>query len=318
MRSHLPVLPCRAGAQGSRDVTSRFLFDSFCAVRSLNTGREDDMYKKTSTILIVSLLITFLVVSCRKPKNDSGEGEGPEQNAKPAYSSKGDEGSITGVINFEGTAPAPQRIAMGGDANCASTSGDKMTENYVVTDGKVANVFVYVTGGPANNFSFEIPSSPVVLDQLGCRYDPHVLGLQANQTLKITNSDQATHNIHPYPKANKEWNESQPAGAAPKEKKFPRPETLIPVKCNQHPWMQAYIGVLPHPFFAVSAKDGSYTIKDLPPGKYTLVAWHEQAGEQKQEITVGAKESKTQNFTYKSGSAYAPSSLSVQPALILP
>jgi hypothetical protein len=274
------------------------------------------MFKRISSVLIAGILVAFLIVSC-KPKKSADE-EPPTENAKPAYSSKGDEGTITGVIKFDGTPPPAQKIAMGGDPNCASAAGNKMTETFVVADGKLANVFVYVTGGPVNNFSFEVPSSFVELDQIGCTYHPHVLGLQTNQTLKIVNSDQATHNIHPYPKANKEWNESQPAGSAPKEKKFPRPETLIPVKCNQHPWMQAYIGVLAHPFFAVSAADGTYTIKDLPPGKYTLIAWHEQAGEQKQEITVGAKESKTQDFTYKSGSAYAPSSLTMQPALILP
>jgi len=274
------------------------------------------MFKRISSVLIAAILVSFLIVSC-KPKKGAEEEE-PAENAKPAYSSKGDEGTVTGVIKFEGTPPTPKRIDMGGDANCASAPGDKLTEDYVVTDGKVANVFLYVTGGPVNNFSFETPSSPVVLDQHGCHYEPHVLGVQTSQTIRILNSDQATHNIHPYPKNNPEWNESQPAGAAPKEKKFSRAETLIPVKCNQHPWMQAYIGVLPHPFFSVSAKDGTYTIKGLPPGKYTLVAWHEKAGEQKQEITVGASESKTQDFTYKSGVAYAPSSLSIQPALVLP
>lgn len=276
------------------------------------------MLKKISTVFIASMLVAILIVACKPKKGDEENGGENGAEAKPKYTSKGDEGSVTGVIAFDGAAPTPKKIDMGGDPNCAAAGGQTMTEEYVVTDGKLANVFVYVTGGPVANFSFEIPSSPVVLDQKGCRYDPRVMGLQANQTLRILNSDQATHNIHPYPKVNREWNESQPAGSAPKEKKFNRPETLIPVKCNQHPWMQSYIGVLPHSFYSVSAQNGSYTISGLPPGKYTLVAWHEKAGEQKQEITVGASESKTQDFTFRSGVAYAPSSLSVQPALILP
>lgn len=274
------------------------------------------MFKKISSVFIAGILVAFLIVSCKPKKTEEVE---DTANDKPTYASKGDEGTVTGVIKFDGAPPAPKRIDMAGEPSCAAAPGEKATEDTVVTDGKLANVFVYVTGGPANNFKFDIPSSPVALDQKACRYEPHVLGVQANQVLRITNSDQATHNIHPYPKSNQEWNESQPAGAGAKEKKFPRAETLIPVKCNQHPWMQAYIGVLPHPFFAVSAKDGSYTISGLPPGKYTLVAWHEKLGEQKQEVTIGAKESKTQEFTYKSSVAYGPATvLKVEPALILP
>jgi plastocyanin len=275
------------------------------------------MLKRFSSILIAAALVAILIAAC-KPKDKDG-GETPQtDSSKAKYSSKGDEGTVSGVIKFDGTPPAPKRIDMGQDPNCASAAGDKNTDDVVVADGKLANVFVYVTGGATEKFSFDTPSSPNTLDQHGCRYVPHVLGVQTGQTLKITNSDQATHNIHPTPKSNPEWNESQAPGTPPKEKKFNRPETLIPVKCNQHPWMKAYIGVLAHPYYAVSAQDGAYSIKDLPPGTYTLIAWHEKLGEQKQSITVGAKEAKTQDFTYKGSVAYNPTSLKVEPALKLP
>ena len=266
-------------------------------------------------MIVAAALVAFMIASCKPKKKD--DGPGPDAG-KPAYQSAGNEGTISGVIKFDGTPPDRKRIDMGADANCASAGGEKLTEEVLVTDGKLANVFVYLTGGPVDQFSFQPPSDPVVLDQKGCRYDPHVLGVMIKQTLRILNSDQTAHNVHPTPKNNPEWNESQPPGTAPKEKTFSRAETLIPVKCNQHPWMKANVGVLAHPCFSVSAQDGTYTIKNVPPGNYTLVTWHETMGEQKTQITVGASEKKTQDFTYKSSVAYAPTSLRVEAALILP
>jgi len=137
----------------------------------------------------------------------------------------------------------------------------------------------------------------VHLDQKGCVYTPHVVGVMANQEVHIANSDQTTHNIHPVPKINREWNESQPPGAGALVKTFAREEMAIPVKCNIHPWMRSYIHVFSHPFFAVTGADGSFQIKGLPPGDYTLVVWHEKYGEVEQKVTVAAKESKTVDFT---------------------
>ncbi|HET9529175.1 MAG TPA: carboxypeptidase regulatory-like domain-containing protein [Blastocatellia bacterium] len=274
------------------------------------------MLKRLGFTILTIVLTALLIVACKPKEKDAN---GPEQDtSKAKFTPKGDEGTISGAVNFDGTPPAPKRIDMGQDPNCAAVAGDKMTEEYVVTDGKLANVYVYLTGGRIDNFQYDTPPSPVTLDQLGCKYDPHVLGLQTGQTFRVTNSDKATHNVHPTPKSNPEWNLSQPPGAAPIERKFNRPETLIPVKCNQHPWMKAYVGVLAHPFQTVSAKDGSYTIKGVPPGSYTLVAWHESMGEQKQNITVNANGTVTQDFTFKQGVAYAPTSLTVEPALVLP
>jgi len=140
------------------------------------------------------------------------------------------------------------------------------------------------------------PQGPIDLDQKGCMYQPHVIGVMTNQDIKIVNSDPTNHNIHPLPKVNQEWNESQPPKGDSKLKHFTREEVMIPVKCNVHPWMRAYIGVVGHPFFAVTGNDGTFKIQGLPPGTYTLQAWHEKYGVQDVPVTVAAKESKTVDF----------------------
>jgi hypothetical protein len=265
---------------------------------------------------MLTLATILISIGCGKgSKNKNAE---TTDNAKPQYASKGDEGTITGKISYDGTPPVPKKIDMTQDAYCAGSPGDKAADDLLVADGKLANVFVYLKGGPVDKFTFPTPSDPVVLDQQGCRYHPRVLGIQTNQTFKVTNSDSTTHNIHPSPTVNQEWNKQQSQGAPPIEEKFRRPETLIPVKCNQHPWMKASIGVLAHPYFAVSAKDGSYTIKNVPPGTYTLVFWHETLKEQTQQVTVGAKESKTQDITYKAGASPGATSMQIGPTLVLP
>ena len=277
------------------------------------------MLKRIGLVCMMVILATVLVaVGCKGKSKKASDEDSKDAGAKPLYASKGDEGTITGKITYDGAVPAPKKIDMSQDANCASSAGDKNADDLVVTDGKLANVFVYVKGGPADKLSFPTPADPVVLDQQGCRYHPRVLGLQTNQPFKVINSDNTTHNIHPSPKVNAEWNQMQAQGAPPIEKKFGRPETLIPVKCNQHPWMKANIGVLAHPYFAVSGKDGSYTIKNVPPGTYTLVFWHETKGEQTQQVTIAAKESKTQDMTFKGGATARETSMQIGPALVLP
>ena len=146
---------------------------------------------------------------------------------------------------------------------------------------------------------FETSTEPATLDQKGCQYHPHVVGVQTNQPVKILNSDPTTHNIHPVPANNREWNESQPPQAAPLEKTFAREEIMLPVKCNQHPWMKMYVNVVRNPFFAVTDRDGKYEIKGLPPGDYTLAFVHEKLGEQTQKVTVAAKDSKTVDTSFK-------------------
>jgi len=262
--------------------------------------------------------LLLLVVACGRKKPTSSTDDKTGGTSKPVYKSNNDEGTITGKVSFDGAPPAPRKIDMSQDANCASAPGEKTVDDLVVTDGKLSNVFVYIKGGPVDNHSFPTPSEPVVLDQQGCRYHPRIFGLQVNQPIKVTNSDSTTHNVHPSPKVNQEWNQMQAQGAPAIEKTFGRPETLIPVKCNQHPWMKANIGVLAHPYFAVSAKGGSYSIKNVPPGSYTIVFWHETLGEQTQQVTIAAKESKTQDVTYKAGAAAGAPSMQIGPTLVLP
>ncbi|MGH9799008.1 MAG: carboxypeptidase regulatory-like domain-containing protein, partial [Blastocatellia bacterium] len=189
----------------------------------------------------------------------------------PTWKPTGNEGNVTGTIVFAGAAPAPRKLDMSNDSAC----GETLANDVLVANGKLQNVFVYVKSGlPEANF--EVPAAEVTLDQKGCLYVPRVLGIQVGQSLKIVNSDQTTHNVHAVAKFNREWNETQSKGQSPVIKKFTKPETLIPVGCNMHSWMRAYVGVLSHPFFAVSGADGSFSIKGLPPGEYELEAWHEK------------------------------------------
>lgn len=218
---------------------------------------------------------------------------------KPTYKITGNETTLVGTISFIGTPPEPLRIDTSADPICETVNPDPTTDWVVVTNQKLANVVVYVRGESLNAYSFDAPSPDVTLEHKGCRYVPHVLGMQTQQTLKIVNSDPTTHNTHPTPKINREWNQSQPAGAAPLEQRFATPELFIPIKDNQHPWEKAYVGVFSHPFFSVSSTDGSYKISGLPPGQYTIVVWHEKLGEQTVDLFLAGSEQRNLDFTFK-------------------
>jgi len=218
---------------------------------------------------------------------------------KPTYRPTGEEASLVGVIFFAGMPPERRRLDMSADPVCETVNPEAATEDVVVTDGKLANVFVYArTGNTLDTFQFEVTTAKVNLEHKGCQVVPHVLGIQTRQILSIVNSDPTTHNTHATSKNNPEWNQSQPPDVPAVEKRFIRPEQFIPIKDNQHPWEKAYIGVFRHPFFAVSSVDGAYKIAGLPPGQYTIVAWHEKYGEQVFDVTVGSKERKTLDFTF--------------------
>jgi plastocyanin len=254
--------------------------------------------RKTVVLLVLAILGLLLLSACskeQKPAATAGEEKKAAAAAPATPIDQSTVGSISGTVKYSGAAPKPVKIDMSQDPACKGTTN---VETLVVNSGNLENAFVYVKDGLGSR-TFDVPKEPVTLDQQGCRYHPHVLGIMTGQTLKVLNSDPTTHNIHPTPKDNREWNESQPPKATPIEKSFAREEMMLPVKCNQHPWMKMYINVVKSPYFAVTDKDGKYTLKGLPPGTYTLAVVQEKLGEQTQQVTVGPKESKTADFTMK-------------------
>jgi hypothetical protein len=158
------------------------------------------------------------------------------------------------------------------------------------------NVVVYVSSGAPDEG--QVPAQAVTIEQKGCQYVPHILVLHTNQELKIVNDDQTSHNVHPLAKVNREWNKSQPPGAPPISDKYDKPE-FIPVKCNVHPWMHGYFAVLATNHFDISKGGGAFKLPDLPPGKYTITAWHEDYGTQTADVTITGNETKEVNFTFR-------------------
>ena len=216
-------------------------------------------------------------------------------------SAKGATGEITGKVLFEGSKPKLQEIYMNKDPECLRENQGRtvyIQDGAVNPNGTLPNVFVFAKSGAQKNHH-AVPRTPVVLDQQGCSFVPHVLGLMVNQTLKVLNSDFTTHNVHVLPKNNPQWNESQPPGGAAFYKKFAHPEIMVPVHCNEHPWMKAYIGVVDNPFYDVTGTMGRFTIKGVPAGEYTIEAWTATFGTQEKTVRVRAHESTTLDFTFR-------------------
>ena len=208
------------------------------------------------------------------------------------------EGSITGTITFEGKAPKMRPLKLDADPICVVNNEIAPKKEWLILDENkgVKNALVFITEGL--NIDYSPPEEPVVIDQKGCIYSPHVLGIMAGQQLDILNNDGTLHNIHALPKVNKEFNKAQPRSKKKLSVKFEKPEAPFKVKCDVHPWMGAYIGVFDHPCFAVSGDDGTYIISDLKPGEYVIEAWHEKLGSQTTNVTVGDSATH-QDFTFK-------------------
>ncbi len=197
-------------------------------------------------------------------------------------------GSVTGQVKFAGQRAKALMIDMDQDPQCVKLYPEAPREEQhivVSPEGALASVFVYVKSGLEGK-KFEAPAAAVKIDQKGCWFEPRVVGMQTGQQLQVTNSDPVTHNIHPEAKVNREWNQSQAPEDGPLSRRFARPEVMIRVKCNVHKWMRSWIGVVAHPYFAVTANDGRFELKDLPVGTYQLVAWHEKLGLQEKTLTI--------------------------------
>jgi plastocyanin len=248
--------------------------------------------KYLCTILIVLLGLSIMSCSGRAP----GESRAATQSQiKAAPVDPNTAATITGTVSFEGPPPNPRPIDMSNDPGC---KGETESEEVVVANGHLSNVLVYVKSGLAPG-SYDPPKQSISIKQEGCRYVPHMAALMVGQPVQFEDDDQTLHNIHPMPKNNREWNQSQMPNSQPLAKTFSQPELMIPIKCNQHPWMHMYLSVLGNPYFAVTGKDGTYSLPNLPPGTYTVAAVQEKYGEKTQTITVGAKDNKKLNFSYQ-------------------
>jgi len=270
--------------------------------------------KKFLNVLLAATVV--LSISCGKGKEAKEEEEGTDDQAlqtattssagtaapaaQPAAAVPAEGATISGKVTLAGAVPAMPTIQMAADPYCQSQHASapvKDEEVVVGPQGELANVFIYIKNVPG---TYPTPSTPVVLDQHGCQYHPHAIMLQVGQPLQIKNSDATLHNIHALPVINSPFNEGQPVQGMVSTKKLDKAEiTPFRIKCDVHGWMKAFMAVMPNPFYSVSADNGSFTISGLPPGSYTIVAWHEKYGQQEQPITVAPKESKTVAFTFK-------------------
>jgi plastocyanin len=254
----------------------------------------------------LGLVVAASVVAC----GGGGEQSTSEKPSSPSATPSGQKvdtataGNVTGTVMLEGTAPANEPIKMNADPVCMKENkGTQLQETFVAdSSGALGNVFVYVKDG-LGNYVFDTPTEPLTLDQKGCRYHPHVMGIRVNQPMQIVNSDPTLHNIHALGKANPEFNNGQPIQGMKMTHTFTAKEVMLPFKCDVHGWMNAYLGVLDHPYFAVTGTDGKFEIKTLPPGTYTIEAWHEKLGTATEKVTLTEKENKEVMFRFKAPGA---------------
>ncbi len=259
--------------------------------------------------LLLHLAVTIAacsLVSCGQgkgtdPAAPSQTAATPSAEVDPATTTQ-----ITGTVIFDGPPPAPSTVDMSSEPACAKPNPAAAASREVLTgaNGALANVVVFVKSGLAA-YRFDPPKAPAVLDQNGCAYDPRVVALMANQPLEIRNDDATIHNVHATPRRNEEWNKAQRAGSPALRVSFPSPELAIPFMCNVHPWMRAFVFVFAHPYFAVTTTTGQFELKNLPPGTYTIEAWHEKLGIQDQSVTLAPHAAQTISFRFRSGAASA-------------
>ncbi len=248
------------------------------------------------SLCVLAFSFFFALAGCGK---SSSESTASLPTVDPATT-----GSISGEVALDGPVPVFKAIDMSQSSPCVQANPTPVVPPVVVVGdhGALANVVVFVKSG-LGNYRYETPPQTAVLSQKNCMYEPHVMALMTGQPFAVQNNDPTMHNVHPMPKRNRQWSNSQPAGSAPLRSVFSRPEMAMPVLCNVHPWMRAYVFVFDHPYFAVTSKDGSFALNDLPPGTYTIEAWQENYPAQDQTVTVGAKEAKQISFTFGSATS---------------
>ena len=251
----------------------------------------------------LALVVVVLAAACGSPspQPSSAPAATPEPAPAPtaAPAPLPGESTITGTIKYEGTAEKPRVVRMDSDPLCMP-EGPQTSEVLIVGPGNgLQNAFVYVKDGLSDTHKFAAPQTPVVLDQRGCKYSPHVFGIQVGQPVNIVNSDPTLHNVHAVPKANSEFNFGQAMKGMKTTRTFDKPEVMVPFRCDVHGWMAAYGGVLAHPYFAVTKADGSFEIKGLPAGTYTVEVWHERLGTRTTKVTVDGKSGAMANVAFK-------------------
>jgi hypothetical protein len=257
------------------------------------------MCNRGSAYRSLTVATLFLAVACNQPEKKIEVTMAPPVeyfHVDPATAA-----NVSGKIAYRGTKPSRRVISMDADAKCEAANGNKPVYNEPVLTGQdngLANVFVYVQAGLEGK-KFEPPKESVLLDQRGCMFVPRVIGIQAAQPLDVRNSDKIGHNIRPMPKNNAAWSDEQAPGAVDTVHKFARTEVMIPVKCNVHEWMHSWIGVVENPYFAVTGPDGAFELKNLPPGDYTVAAWHETLGTQTRQVHVAPSQPVAIDFTYQ-------------------
>lgn len=255
---------------------------------------------------IVAVVAALAVAACGGGEEPGAEdGEAADAERQGPVVPPDSQATASGTVSFEGTAPEPEPIDMSEEEECAAAYGEDgpMTQTVLVQDGALQNVFVYVKSDLDRDFP--TPGEAVELDQQDCRYTPHVLGVQTGQSLAILNSDPILHNINAQPSENRGFNISQPQEGMRTEREFTLPEVMIPVECDVHGWMNAYIGVLDHPYHAVSGADGSFELAELPPGEHVIEAWHEEYGTLTDTVEVAAGESAEVEFAFSADMADA-------------
>jgi len=248
----------------------------------------------TSYLRLSSLVLAGAVVAaCSSPAPPpAATGGGKKVDAATA-------GTISGRVTFEGTPPANQPLKMGSDASCTQGGPAPIDETVIVgADGSLKNVFVHIKQGVDPAYSFDVPAEPVMLDQKGCVYVPRVIGVRAGQPVKIQNSDTTMHNVHSLPVTNQEMNQSTPVRGFSVTQTFTAAEVPVRFMCNVHSWMAAWVGVVQHPFFAVTDASGAFSMHGVPPGTYTVEAWHEKFGTKTTTVTIDARQNGSLSFTF--------------------